>query len=85
MQTDPVTIPAIVTAIRATCETTRRRLGEITPEHTLADLDLCPVDRQCIAAELDEVFSIELPDAAVDGWQTIADIAASVDKFGEAA
>ena len=70
---------AIVSAIRLTCETMRRRLGKIVPEHTLADLDLSPVDRQCIAAELEEVFGIELPDVAVEGWEAVADIAASVE------
>ncbi len=36
-------------------------------------------DRWAIACDLEDAFGIELPDATIDAWRTIADVVASVD------
>ncbi len=50
----------------------------VTRDDTFEGLDIGPIDRMCIAQELDEAFGIELPDATIDAWRTIADVVASV-------
>jgi acyl carrier protein len=47
-------------------------------EDTLDGLGLGLVDRVCLACDLDEAFGMELPDATIDAWRTIADVVASV-------
>ncbi len=42
-------------------------------------LDIGPIDRLCIACSVEEEYGIELPDATIDAWRTIADVVASVD------
>ena len=52
---------------------------DIAPASRLSkDLHVDAIDRQAIACALDEEFGIELPDAAIEGWATVADVIASV-------
>lgn len=46
-----------------------------------ADLALDSLDRQSLAAELDESFAIEIPDDAVAEWETVTDVATTVDRL----
>lgn len=53
--------------------------GEITPDTDLSAIfENDALDRICIACALDEAFDIELADAPVEAWTTIADVVASV-------
>lgn len=49
---------------------------DIGPDDLLTDLD--PLDRLCIAQALDEEFGTTITDAEQEGWQSVADIVASV-------
>lgn len=50
----------------------------IEPDTLIDDLGLDGLDRQTIALELDEAYRIEISDATLENWQTIADIEATV-------
>jgi hypothetical protein len=54
---------------------------EITAETVLEPRWFGPVDRCCVAIELDEVFGIECSDANLEAWQTVADIIATVARL----
>jgi len=51
----------------------------LEPGALLADLGLDDLDLATIAVELDEALGIEISDRAIEGWQTMADIVATVD------
>lgn len=51
------------------------------PETTLCDLGTDSLDRQSIAADCDIAFGIEIPDADVAEWETVADVAATVERL----
>lgn len=53
----------------------------LEPDALLADLGLDDLDLATIAVELDEALGIEIPDRAIEGWQTMADIVATVDRL----
>ncbi len=53
--------------------------GNIIPDAELADLRVDALDRVTFACELDEEWSIEISDTELEGWQTLADLAATVD------
>lgn len=45
------------------------------------DLGLDQIDRMTLACELDEAFGIEVPDADVHAWSTVADLARTVARL----
>lgn len=51
------------------------------PGTLLADLGLDDLDTATIAVELDVLYGIEIPDADVEKWLTLADIAATLDRL----
>lgn len=53
----------------------------LEPGTLLADLRLDALDRATIAVELDEAYGIEIPDADVESWLTLADIAATLGRL----
>jgi acyl carrier protein len=54
------------------------RAYELSPDDALDDIGVDWLDRATITVALEEAFDIELPDAAVEGWQTVGDIVESV-------
>lgn len=54
--------------------------------HASLKQDLCldALDRQTIACALDEDLGIEIPDAALTEWETVADIAATAARLATA-
>ena len=46
-----------------------------------ADLGTDSLDRQSIAADCDIAFGIEIPDDDVTEWETVADVAATVERL----
>ena len=46
-----------------------------------ADLGTDSLDRQSIAADCDIAFGIEIPDADVAEWETVADVAGTVARL----
>lgn len=52
----------------------------IEPGTLLSDLRLDDLDKATIAVELDEALCIEIPDAEVEKWQTLADIVATCNR-----
>lgn len=76
-------IPALIAQTLAAMHPIRE-LPEVTPDSDLAaDLGCDEIDRLCIMCAIDEAYGIELPDAAIAGWQTVRDVAASVEAMGE--
>lgn len=59
-------------------------LTDVQPHHSLAALEIDVIDRVCICRALDEAFGIELADAEIDGWHTVADVIATVRAAVEA-
>lgn len=58
------------------------RKQALTPMAELeADLAMDSLDRQTLACDLDESFRIEIPDDDLAGWQTVLDIAETVDRL----
>lgn len=51
------------------------------PETTLCELSADSLDRQSIAADCDIAFGIEIPDADVAEWETVADVAGTVARL----
>lgn len=51
------------------------------PGTLLADLGLDDLDKATIAVELDVLYGIEIPDADVEKWLTLADIVATLDRL----
>lgn len=50
-----------------------------TPDDYLeADLGMDALDRICATVALDEAFGIELPDQAMERWERVSDVVASV-------
>ena len=45
------------------------------------DLATDSLDRQCIAVDCDMAFGIEIPDADVAEWETVADVAGTVARL----
>lgn len=70
-----LTLTAVSRAIHA-----HRARCPVEPHALLAgDLGLDAIDRITVACALDEAFGIELPDAEIEAWHTVADIARSVE------
>lgn len=79
-------MPDVVAIIRSelTSQHMQRRYPEITPDSALTeDLSVDALDRICIALALEEAFAVEIPDAALERWQTVADIVATVTALAE--
>lgn len=55
-----------------------RAYSELSPDDMLEDIGVDWLDRATITVALEEAFDIELPDAAVEGWQTVGDVIDSV-------
>jgi acyl carrier protein len=49
-----------------------------------ADLNLDTLSHQSIACALDEQCGIEIPDAAIDGWTFVSDVARTVVQLTQA-
>jgi acyl carrier protein len=60
-----------------------RKSPVVTMESSFADLGMCAVDHVCVAREVEERYSIDLPDAEVDNWTCVADVAATLAKWGK--
>ena len=69
-----MTIPQLITQELSW----RRNPPPVTPESLFADLDLCQLERLCIASAIEERHYIDLPDAEIEAWQSVADVARSV-------
>lgn len=70
-------LPRLISII--TAQTPPALRWKIGAQANLAgDLHLDAIDRMTITCALDEAFTIELPDAAVNAWETVADVAASL-------
>lgn len=53
---------------------------EVLPEHDLrADLDCDALDLHEIAMELGDAFGVEISDAAMERWERVEDVIASVE------
>lgn len=62
-----------------------RPRAALEPHSTLAgDLACDAVDRECIAIACEDYFGISIPEGVPQGWQTVADVARSV-EVGEQA
>lgn len=60
------------------------RHGCLAPTARLdEDLAMDSLDRQSLACELDVAFGIEIPDDDIALWQTVADVARTVDRLLE--
>jgi len=76
-------LPARVTRILR--EQTFGPLGVIQPSQRLDQLDASVYFPVCVTCALDEEFGIELPDDAIEGWRTVADVISTVGAAVEAA
>lgn len=56
-------------------------LAGVLDEADLKDLKVDPIDRLGISCALDEEFLIEIPDADEEGWRTVGDVVATVQKL----
>lgn len=75
----------LATAIRHISETTPVPLRwKVGPQASLKD-DLCldNLDRLTIACAIDEDLSVEIDEAAIAAWETVADIVATADRLAE--
>lgn len=53
---------------------------EVLPEHDLrADLGCDAIDLHEIAMEMEDAFGVEISDAAMERWERVADVIASVE------
>ncbi len=53
----------------------------ISKVHLDADLGMDTLDRCCVTVALDEEFGIMIPDAAMEGWETVADIERTIQQM----
>lgn len=53
-------------------------LADVQPHHRLDQLDGSVFFPVCVSCSLDEAFDIELPDGAVEGHHTVAEVIATV-------
>lgn len=76
----------LATVIRRINAATHPDLRWMIGPHASLKQDLCldALDRQTIACALDEDLGIEMPDADLTGWETAADIAATVSRLATA-
>jgi len=56
-------------------------LAGVLDEADLKDLKVDPIDRLGITCALDEEFLIAIPDADEEGWRTVGDVVATVQKL----
>lgn len=56
-------------------------LAGVLDDADLKDLKVDPLDRLGITCALDEEFLIEIPDADEEGWRTVGDVVATVQKL----
>ena len=72
----------MTTALDIVSAYTWRTVGrDATPEDTFRDLHFDAVDRTCIAMDIEEMFGRELPDAEVEAWTSVADVAATIEAL----
>jgi len=81
MITEPA--PETVDAVIEACAMLLGPLGKRAGIGSFLESDLAfdPLHRQSLAQELDEAFLIAIPDAAVFEWQTVRDVAITVDQL----
>lgn len=60
------------------CLRHRLRTPDIDAGTTLAELQADPIDVINISCAVEEAFALEFPDAEIEGWGSVADVAASV-------
>mgnify|MGYP003388684609 CR=1 FL=1 len=77
MTAAPETVEAVIEAIALV---TRCPRG-CAESSLAADLAFDALDRMALACELDEAFEIDLPDADVAEWESVADVALSIDRL----
>ena len=46
-----------------------------------ADLAMDALDRCCVTVAMDEEFGIMIPDSAMEGWETVADIERTIQQM----
>lgn len=56
---------------------------DATADDTFRDLRLDCIDRTCIAMEIEEAFECDLPDAEVERWASVADVAATIEALAK--
>lgn len=76
----------VATIIRSTLVNTRTMLPAITDETSFArDLRCDPVDMVCIEIAVSDAFGVELPACQLENCETVADLAALVERQRERA
>lgn len=76
---NPDTIEQVISVISAIG---LRRRAVLEPDSTLeGDLGLDSIDREYIALGCEDAFSVEIADHIPPQWQTVADIARTVDQL----
>lgn len=78
-QAPPETVDAVIEAIGMLLGPLGRRAD--ARSHLKADLAFDFLHRQSLACELDEAFLIEIPDDDVAEWDTVTDVALTVDRL----
>lgn len=77
MNPNPALIDRVIAALVAAGIRPR---AAFEPHATLdGDLGLDTLDRECAAIACEDVFGIEIGEAAPDEWQTVADIARTIE------
>ncbi|MGH7753896.1 MAG: acyl carrier protein [Gemmatimonadales bacterium] len=60
--------------IEAVAKVAKRKAGEVRLESSFDDLGMDSLDRVCLLFELEQMFDISIPEAAVQGIRTVKDI-----------
>lgn len=76
--TDPTDRICAIVHAELTDQHHPRTIPAIEPDTMLADVDCDPLDRLCISVLVEEEFEIAIPDAAIEGWERVADIVRTV-------
>ena len=54
---------------------------DCTDDDTFRELGVDAIDRQCIAVDVEEAYGIELTDAQIEAWHSVADVCATVGEM----
>lgn len=60
--------------IEAVAKVAKRQPGDVRLESNFDDLGMDSLDKVCLLFELEQAFDITIPEAAVQGIQTVQDI-----------
>lgn len=60
--------------IEAVAKVSKRKAAEVRLESSFDDLGMDSLDRVCLLFELEQMFDISIPEAAVQGIETVQDI-----------